>query len=305
MKLYENDKVYFDDLTHTYLMGDTQLTGVTTMMRQMGVAPDYTGIPEDVLQHAADRGHAVHRAIECYCKRIESDIDPEFIEVAAADLGAFKDLGVQALENEYLVSDNRSIASSIDMILPDGDAVQLVDIKTTSLVHKEAVAWQLSIYKWLFGLQNPDIKVTALWCLHIREGKAKMIPVAEVPEAEVLRLVECFKEGKEYTRSLDVTEEQEKAVRTIADLERAIVDFEGRIKQYKAQQEALKGSILDFMRKNNKTKWVISDELSFTRIEPSVRQTVDSARLKKELPEVYSAFLKESTVKESLRINIK
>ena len=199
MKLYENDKVYFDDLTHTYLMGDTQLTGVTTMMRQMGVAPDYTGIPEDVLQHAADRGHAVHRAIECYCKRIESDIDPEFIEVAAADLGAFKDLGVQALENEYLVSDNRSIASSIDMILPDGDAVQLVDIKTTSLVHKEAVAWQLSIYKWLFGLQNPDIKVTALWCLHIREGKAKMIPVAEVPEAEVLRLVECFNQAVQGT----------------------------------------------------------------------------------------------------------
>jgi hypothetical protein len=187
---------------------------------------------------------------------------------------------------------------------------RLVENYKNALAHLAKTTQLICVLKAdAYGLGLPVV-AKRLW----QEGQ-RMFAVASfneaqqllgaVPEAEVLRLVECFREGKEYTRSLDVTEEQEKAVRTIADLERAIVDFEGRIKQYKAQQEALTGSILDFMRKNNKTKWVISDELSFTRIEPSVRQTVDSARLKKEMPEVYSAFLKESTVKESLRINIK
>ena len=89
MKLTLNDKAYFDDLTHTYLMGDDVLTGVTTMMNKMGVSVDYGDIPKEVLDYAAARGHAVHRAIECYCTGEEYTPDPAFAEVAARDLEAY------------------------------------------------------------------------------------------------------------------------------------------------------------------------------------------------------------------------
>lgn len=305
MKLNKNNKVYFDDLTHTYLMGDQVLTGVTTMMKQMGVSVDYGDIPQDVLDYAAARGHAVHRAIECYCTGEEYEPDPAFAEVAWKDLEAYKGIAIDPMANEYLVSDCESIASSIDIVAKSAGGVDLIDIKTTTLVHKEAVAWQLSIYKWLFSLQNPDIKVNRLWCLHLRDGAAKMIEVSEIPQEEVLRLVDCFRKGEEYTRTLSVSEDQQKAVRAIAELERAIIALDAEMKKKKTEQEALKGAILDFMRQHNKSKWEISDELSFTRIEPTTRATVDSARLKKEMPEVYQSFLKESIVKESLRINLK
>ena len=55
MVLKQNKKVYFDELTHTYLMGEKELTGVTTMMKIMGVAPDYGDVPKEVLERAAAR----------------------------------------------------------------------------------------------------------------------------------------------------------------------------------------------------------------------------------------------------------
>lgn len=306
MELKKNTEVYFDDLTHTYLLGEKELTGVTTLMKQMGLAPDYSDIPEDVLQNAADRGSAVHRAIETYCKYGEGVIDSRYADEVISALKAFKTLGIRPVENEYLVSDNESIASSIDLVAEAGEKVDLVDIKTTSSLHKESVAWQLTIYRWLFRLANPDIEVDRLWCLHIRDGVAKMVEVAPVAEEELQKMLRCFREGEPYVQeSLTVPEDQAVAVNRIAELEKAIVDFEGRIKEFKAQQEKLKGGIIALMRSHNLKKWVVSDQLSFTYIEPTSRISIDSTRLKKEMPDIFNAFLKESQVKEALRINIK
>ena len=306
MELKKNTEVYFDDLTHTYLYKGKELTGVTTLMKQMGLSPDYSGISEEVLQNAADRGSAVHKAIETFCKSGSPVIDCRYFDEAMSGLQAYKKLGIQALENEYLVSDNESIASSIDLIAEDGDGVILYDIKTTSAVHKESVAWQLSIYRWLFSLANPGIEVHRLYCLHIRDGVAKLIEVTPVPEEEVARLIQCFKEGVPFTQaSLTVSHEIEVAVEKVADYEMAIQDFERRIKEFKTLQETVKGRILAWMKSQNLKKWEVSENLSFTYIEPTTRLAVDSTRLKKEHPDIYTAFLKESQVKESLRINLK
>ena len=63
-----NSHVYFDDITHSYLTNDGEfLIGVTSLMRKHGLSPDYSSIPEDVLQKAAERGSKVHKDIELYC----------------------------------------------------------------------------------------------------------------------------------------------------------------------------------------------------------------------------------------------
>lgn len=306
IKLNKCEGLYFDELTHTYLTDDDrQLVGVTTLMKMMGVGADYSGIPAEVLEKAAERGSAVHKAIETWCVRGEAFINEEYADEVIADLEAFKWLELPVLANEYLVSDMTHIASSIDIVLKD---LTLVDIKTTSKVHWDAVSWQLSIYKWLFELQNPRKKVKGLKVLHLRGGKWEYEDVEEKPREQVLALVSAYKDGVSWVKPAEkpiaITSEQGEALEAIRQLEEKIVSLDKVLKDYKAQQEAQKSAVMEFMKAHNLSKWEVSDSLSFTYVEPTTRVSLDSTRLKKDLPEVWEQYKKETQVKESLRINI-
>ena len=67
MRLKVNKKVFFSDIVHCYLndKGD-ELIGVTSLMKKHGLGADYSGIPQDVLERAAERGSRVHRLLEDY-----------------------------------------------------------------------------------------------------------------------------------------------------------------------------------------------------------------------------------------------
>lgn len=304
-----NKVVYFDELTHTYLTSKgVELIGVTTLMRMMGVAPNYANIAPDVLDRAARRGSATHKAIECYCNGCEVEIDEEFASETILNLEAFKRLGLNVLASEYLVSDNEHIASSIDLVLKD---MSLVDIKTTSEVHWDAVAWQLSIYKYLFELQNKDKQVKRLQVLHLRGGKAQLSDVQELPAEQVQALIKSYLDGVTYVRpssndySLIVDGTTEQAITLLAQLEDKIITLKEQIKTYEDEQKTLKDKVLSLMESNNIKKWDVSDTLSLTYVAPSVRETLDSKRLKEEQPTIYQEFIKRSQTKASLRINIK
>lgn len=306
IKLNKCEGLFFDDLTHTYLTeDDRQLIGVTTLMKMMGVSPDYSGIPADVLQKAAERGSAVHKAIETWCIRGEASISEEYADEVIPDLEAFKRLELDVLANEYLVSDMTHIASSIDIVLKD---LTLVDIKTTSKIHWDAVSWQLSIYKWLFELQNPKKKVKGLKVLHLRGGQMEYKDVPEIPREQVLGLVAAYKDGTAWVKPeaapVPITPEQGEALESIRLLEEKIISLDQTLKEYKKQQEAQKAAVMEFMKKHNLVKWTVTDQLSFTYVAPTTRTSLDSARLQKERPEIYEEYRKESQVKESLRINI-
>ena len=309
MKLVENKKIFFDETTHTYLDEDNNvLIGVTSLMKEMGLSPSsYKDIPEDVLERAARRGSATHKAIERYCKG-EKDIpelsDPEFGEETRLNLYAFTQLGLKVLANEYLVSDNEHIASSIDLVPDD---LSLIDIKTTFEVHWESVAWQLSIYKYLFELQNPKKKVKRLQVLHIRGGKAKLYDVAEIPQSEVKRLITAYKNGETFIPDalIKLTPEEEKAISLLSQLEEKIVSLKAQAKAFEEQKAGLVEGIITLMEKHSVKKWEVSPTLSFTYVAPVEKETIDSKKLKEEQPEIFKEYSKKSTTKASLRINIK
>ena len=309
IKLSENSAVYFDGLTHTYLRrGDyKELIGVTSLMKKYGLGADYRDIPADVLQKAAERGSAVHGAIETWCKGMEVEINETYAEEVIPDLEAFKRLELPVLANEYLVSDNELVASSIDIVLKD---LTLVDIKTTSKVHRDAVSWQLSIYKWLFELQNPKKKVKCLKCLHLRGGKCEYIDIEEKPREQILGLIEAYKDGLDWAAPgseglAPLTPEQQRVVALLEELERRITTLDTQVKDYKRQQEEQKAAVLKFMSEHGITKWEVTPTLSFTRVAPTTRQAFDSKRFQADHPDTYGQYLKTSEVKETLKINIK
>lgn len=313
MELNINTNISFDEATHTYLNRDgIVLTGVTSVMKAMGVAPDYGDIPKAVLDAAAGRGTLVHLAIEDWCAmeragEIDEErftFEPDYVKEA---LAAYKTLPVRAIANEYLVSDNEYIATFIDIVeeTDEDGVVDLCDIKYTSGEHREAVAWQLSLGKWLFELQNPHLKVRNLYLIHLKEG-ARKIQLREVAPSEVRYLIDCFIEGTPYVpQAIVPTEAESRAVEAIARLEGAIVALDAQKKEYEAQRDALREGIMNLMKSHNIKKWRPTENISFTIKDAYTTNSVDSKRLKEEKPDIYNVYVKEKKYKESLLITIK
>lgn len=63
-------------------------------------------------------------------------------------------------------------------------------------------------------------------------------------------------------------------------------------------------AIMDIM-KSAGVKTIKTDYITLSYVSPSVRKTLDSKRLKEEHPDIYEEYLKESSVKESLRIKMR
>ena len=80
--------------------------------------------------------------------------------------------------------------------------------------------------------------------------------------------------------------------------------LEAQVKALKEQQEAYKDIIMNAMETQG-IKSYENDILKITYVYPVEKLSVDSAKVKKEYPQVYAECLKKSVSKASLRITIK
>ena len=292
MKLKVNKKVFFSDIVHCYLNDKgEELIGVTSLMKKHGLGADYSGIPQDVLERAAERGSRVHRLLEDYDngKAVED----------CPILQSYKTLGLQVAASEYLISDNKTVASSIDKVLEDGS---LVDVKTTSKLHIEALEWQLSIYAYLFEKQNKGIKVPHLYALHIRDERCRPLrEISRLLDAKVERLLECERKGVLYTAvpsAVPVLTEvwPEAQIAEIKKLEEAVADFEARAKEAKTALEQYRSRLYEYMLEHNIDK-METDSFSYTLKRPYEKVAFDTARFKEEEPQMYDQYTKLTQVK--------
>lgn len=294
-----NTNVYFDDITHSYLTKDGKyLMGVTSLMRKHGLAPDYTDIPQDILDRAAERGSKVHKDIELYCKGVIVKDTPE--------LKVFRKLNLPVIANEYLVSDNEIVASSIDIVTDAGDdMVDLIDIKTTSTLHTEPLSWQLSIYAYLFELQNPTIKVGKLYGLHIRNGKGKLVQVKRIDSVQIEELLTAEREGLSFIpRPQAIAPKEDALLAQLKDVSLTIAALKEQIKMQEAVEKEIKEKLLQSME-SSAQKVIENDYIKISYIEPSERITIDKDKLNEDYPQLYERYKKVSLIAPSIRIKIK
>lgn len=169
---------YFDD-THTYLYDGLMLPSVTQIL-SVKYKNDYASVPTAVLNNAAKRGTAVHKAIENYNNSGYDD--------GSEAVRNFKFLqeqyGFEVLDSELpivLFKNDMPIACGrLDMtMLMDGET-GIADIKTVSALNKEKIAYQLNLYR--IGLmQSYGVDAKFLKIIHLRDGIRKVIdcPVNE------------------------------------------------------------------------------------------------------------------------------
>ena len=291
--------VVFDQEAHTYHLGDKELKGVTGMLSAMLFKDKYAGISEDVLAKAAAYGSGVHEAVELW--------HTLGIEDGSEELENYKQLtsgpeGLLFEASEYLVSDNETIASSIDLVFTDSrGTIVLADIKTTyGGLDKEYLSWQLSTYAYLFEKQNPGLKVGYLLGIWLRHNESKIEPIIRRPNSDIETLI------YEYANNLPCSLSKEQTlpaeVTTLAD---AIADMETQIKTITAQRDELKEKMLEVMRENNCDKVDIDGKVLITRVAATTRESLDSKALKADWPELYAKYVKSSPVKESLKITVR
>lgn len=292
MRLRKNKEVAFNEWLHVYTASDGHtLIGVTELMKRHGLSPDYGGISKDVLDKAAARGTAIHQLLQ--------DYDDGKTVIEDENLKAYKALGLKVHCSEYLVSDNETVATFIDKVLDD---CSLADVKSTSTVHRRPLEWQLSIGAYLFELQNPGKKVPHLYCIHVRDGKAKQIEVSRIPNDAVERLLECERCGVVYSDNpvaADAALALEEQAVVLAEQLDQIARLKLAIKETEQASAELQQRLYDYMTENNLDE--MACELgTFVRKAPYTKKALDSARLKKEKPELYEQYLKESEIKGSI-----
>lgn len=180
--------------SHTYLYDGIMLPSVTQILG-VKYKNDYASVPPAVLNNAAQRGTAVHKAIENfnvsgYDDGSEAVRNFKFLQ---------KQYGFEVLDSELpivLFKDDMPIACGrLDMtMLMDGET-GIADIKTVSTLNKEKIAYQLNLYR--IGLmQSYGVDAKFLKIIHLRDGIRKVID-CPVNEGMALEIIEEYYRSKE------------------------------------------------------------------------------------------------------------
>lgn len=181
---------YFDD-SHTYLVDGVQVPSITEIL-QVRFGKRFDGVDPSVLKEAARKGTMVHEAIESYCRTGEESDLPE--------VRGFKFLQKMyhftVLDNEVpviLFQKNRAwlvprAAGRLDLVLLQDGKIGIGDIKRTSKLDKDYLAYQLNLYRIAY-MQSYGNNVEFLAGLHLRETTRKFVrlPIDEEMAMELFR----------------------------------------------------------------------------------------------------------------------
>lgn len=163
---------YIDE-THTYIYDGVVLPSITQILK-VKFSGKYNGIPKETLERAAEQGTAVHQAIE--------DYEQQGIESNLTELRNYKFLKrayyFECIGNEIpvvLFKDDEAVACGrLDLVLREGDKIGLGDIKRTSTLDKNYLAYQLNLYRIAFQ-QCYGTEIAFLRGIHLRNDVRKYV----------------------------------------------------------------------------------------------------------------------------------
>lgn len=288
---------------HKYFRGFDELHGVTEILKEVIFYDKYSGIDQETLMRAANRGTAIHEIVQDYLMGKEHTPDFDFAEDAEKALKSWKafENGTKLTEIlkpdcvEYLVS-VEDIASKIDIVFQDEDSFSLADIKTTSVLDEEYLSWQLSVYADMFRIQTgKKVKsLIALW--YDRNNDSWMAKeVKDKGHEEVIKLIDDWRKG--VKRVVDVPA-------PVIEVGKLYKDIEVRIKTLEAERNEFRTRLMDMMKEYG-VKSVKIEGFLATYKEPTERKTFDAKKFQAEHPDInLSGYYKTSAVAESILVKI-
>lgn len=184
----------FIEDSHTYLVDGVIVPSITQILK-VKFGNKYNGVSQSVLNRAAEKGTEVHEAIELYCQTgMETDI-PEVRNFKFLQ----KQYGFEVLENEtpiiLFLNDEPIAAGRLDMVLKMNEQIGGADIKRTSTLDKEYLAYQLNLYRIAYR-QCYGVEWEFIRGLHLREDTRKFVQLP-INENMAWQLVHDFLGGRD------------------------------------------------------------------------------------------------------------
>jgi hypothetical protein len=278
------------------MLGGKELSGITSVISRQLFPNKYRDVPEYVLKKAAERGTMIHSICEL--------VDDMGISHDSDEAQGYKELkddwGLRYECSEYLVSDNEHYASCIDKVYRENETdFTLGDIKTTYVLDKESVRWQLSIYAYLFELQNPGCKAVRLIGIWLRGKNHEIVEVERIPSEVVVNLLKCDSEGRQFVNPYSISPI------TLPDeyrkMERTIQEIVSQAKYWSDKKKEIADAVMMSMVEAGEYSWK-GDIISFTRKKDTIRKDFDKKAFEKDYPDLYNKYLKDIPVVGSVTL---
>ena len=299
--------VDYDPVPHTYSYKGKELKGITGTLINLAYpkSKTYKDIPEEILNHAAERGSACHQAVGNYYDVGISSTGYEGIVDKAVELLKSKEL--TPIRFEYVVTDYKNYASPIDIVCVNAkDEICIVDMKFTAKLHYPEVTLQTSIYKRWFSVVNPKLKAKHQYVLWIHTNDDHEVldngifELDTVDDAFIDDLIDCDTNDKKF----DIAKYYGDLPAKVADVEGYIVTLEKLIKEKTEEMDNIKAGLCELMNKYN-IKQYSSAHIQLTRVTPKPRISFDQKRFKEEHADLFEQYTKTTEVKPSIRLTIK
>jgi len=290
-------KLIFDADTHSYTDENGNLIPSVSEIIRNWLGNKFVGIDPEVLKNAQEKGNRVHAEIEKY---LLQNVEPK---KTTYEFKTFKKI----FKNEFVATRTEQVlygatefgayAGTFDLL--DTINGSIIDIKTNYSLDKEYVQIQLSLYA--MALRQNDVDIKRGYVIHLPSEKSpekpQILEVELLPDADCENIVRAYFAGESKPQAtLQCLNEQ-----AIAELENNILAMEKAemtIKEYKDK-------ILAEMEARNISQIKIGKNITISYIASTTRESIDTAKLKKEMPVVASKYKKVSNVKASVRITTK
>lgn len=300
----------FNEEKHEYVHNNQVYTSVTQLLKKYGLSADYTGIPDAVLKKAATRGRAVHKALELFVGGDQSmlglmtevDLFNKYVTMSNIDL-------TQAKSEQLYYDTNYKIAGTVDFQYDLNNEHIIADFKTTSSLHLDTVAWQLSIYNFLItGGDIMNYYFNKLKVYHFTAGKLYVKDVYTVDYDQVKALLEANLQGLPdfvYVKTTKVISDAD--VQLLSQLSKEIVAHQAVLEQLEKQRDTVLDSVKEEMIKQ-KDYFYRSPEFDLIYTAPQVRKSLDNGAVKQYVEDTggdIEKLMKETTTKDGIKMRIK
>lgn len=304
--------IIFKEEGHEYTVnGRKSDISVTGLIGKHIDKTEWHTIPEDILTAAANRGTAVHLDLELMVK---DGREPESQEAKNFALW----LAQQKLENPMtefkLAIEHKGclITGTADLIATLNGKSIVADYKTTSVIHKESVRWQMSLLDYMARKCNgaiingvPFVYTPAdeMYVFHFNK-QAVFTPVLadKISDAEIERLLDAEAYEKEYTPLTFITPRLQSDVTA---LQEQITKHKQALKALEDQDKALRASLLEAFEAYPDIKSVECPEFKVTYVSPTAKEVFDAKTFEVDHPEEAAKYRKLSTTKGYVKITMR
>lgn len=325
-------EILFNEEKHEYTVNSKKAKiSVTALVDKQVTKTEWFGIDPEVLRRAAERGTFVHADLEHFVRdaltgntaAYESFTKDRVSSPELTEFANYLQTNKWTIENqlcefrmaiEHTCNGKSFILSgTADLICTLNKKRAIIDHKTTSEIHTESVRWQLSLLDYmgrildgctingkLFTYEGAE----EFYVFHFnKQHKFTPVRVEKIPDVEIIRLLDAEAQDEEYHPTpVDIlTPLQQEQVLNIQKQVATLKLLQDKIKK---TDDEMRKNIIQAFEAHPDVKTIKFEHLTLTYTPEVATTSFDTDAFKKDYPELFEKYQKQSTRKSSVTITL-